>query len=776
MSAYKRLYKSDVVSIPYVANKEWSISVCDLSSYGISVYNGVNTSSLHDSLNDVKTNNEYDRFVYDSINHLYYQEFSGSYLDNTSNLESLNYSSSTIYRASESYFDYTPVGYMIKDFPTGSNAQIKVLSISKDLYGQSVKKLSFNISTSYFNLIDDGKGNIYDIALTGSQQSTNVAYATDGVRLYSSGYSIDGTGTNISWNTTSGGGSYAGTFWTNPVTANKTGRLNYTGLWSSTSVTYLGTGTLTFNITASSNTTYYFGIGCDNLASLYLDDTLILTQTIVENAGANYKYWHIYPVSVSAGTHVVRFVGENVGIPSPGNPASMGIEIYNNTESQISASIAASPNGSSIPSGLDVVYSSKDHLTEGVFAGTTSEVVGNIFYEHGLAIITNQEYQSIFPIPPYSKDDKYTIRPSQSPYIMSVLSNDNNKGWTAMTGSIVVSGGDYSMFTVVGNGTVSFTGTEPGTYTTTYSYTTYDPGSSCVLRSNNANIEVNVVKALGNFDVSVDAITPTPTPTTVPPTPTPTAVPPTSTPTTVGPTPTPTTVPPTPTPTTVPPTPTPTPTEIASLCYSMEYTTAGFPSDLYVRYRDLTDTVVTQSITSLLSTDNSDGTTTAYMCVKQGGSYATPVCVQGGVEVVCSPYSWTAGGACSSATDINCRTSVRIDWDVREQGSGAVQLIIKNSDNVQVLNEESQGTGPINGTIYLKQNKTPYTVSVTRSAGTEVAQFRVCNVSSYSEITLDTNVTGTTDYTLSQTPMHSAVYATYGNTNTPTVCITSPPE
>lgn len=548
MSAYKRLYKSDVVSIPYVANKEWGVSVCDLSSYGIKVYNGVNTSSIFDSQNDVKTNNEYDRFVYDSINHLYYQSFSGSYLDNTSNLESLNYSSSTIYRPSGSYFDYTPVGYMVKDFPTGSNAQIKVLSIPKDLYGQSIKKLSFNISTSYFNLTDDGKGNIYDIALTGSQQSTNVAYATDGVKLYSSGYSIDGTGTNISWNTTSGGGSYVGTFWTNPVTANKTGRLNYTGLWSSTSVTYLGTGTLTFNITASSNTTYYFGIGCDNLASLYLDDTLILTQTTVENAGANYKYWHIYPVSVSAGTHTVRFVGENVGIPSPGNPASMGIEIYNNTESQISASIEASPSGSSIPSGINIVYSSADHLADGVFAGTTSGVVGNIFYEHGLAIITNQEYQNIFPITPYAKDDVFSIKTAQLPYNMNVLSNDNSKGWIAMTGSVVLSGGDASLFTVVGDGTVTFNGTIPGTYTTKYKYSSYSTASSCTLESNYAEISVNVGVALCTFQVSVVNVTPPPTAT---PTPTNT---PTSTPTPTA------TATPTPTPTnTIAPTPTPVP-------------------------------------------------------------------------------------------------------------------------------------------------------------------------------------------------------------------------
>jgi hypothetical protein len=562
MSAYKRLYKSDIVNTPYLANKNWSISVCDLESYGIRVYNGVKTSSIFDYDNDIKTNNEYDRLVYQSVNHLYYQAFSGSYLDDSSNLASLNYASASIYRPSGAYYDYTPQGYMVKDFPTGSDATIKVLSISKDVYSTSVKKMSFNISTSFMNLQDDGKGNIYDTLVTGSQQSSNEAYATDGVRLYSSGYD-----TYTSWNTISGGGAYTGTFWTNPIAANKTGRLNYTGLWSSNSLTYLGTGTLTFNITASSNTTYYFGIGCDNLASVYLNDNLIITQPSVENAGANYKYWHIYPVNITAGTHTVKMLGENVGVPSPGNPASMGIEIYNNTEAQISASIASTPNGSSIPSGINVVYSSKDHLTEGSFSNTTDGVIGNIFYEHGLVILTHPDYQEIFPLPPYAKDDSITFSSSTSPKLISPLSNDNNRGRTTLTGSIELSGSDASYFTNNGNGTLTLSASVIGTYTTHYRFSTSSTSSSCILKSNYAKIEATVTKPLCKFIVYAIYLTPTPTPTpTV--TPTPTATPtPTSTATpTATPTPTPTGAPtntPTATPTpTITNTPTPTPTPV----------------------------------------------------------------------------------------------------------------------------------------------------------------------------------------------------------------------
>lgn len=340
MSGYKRLYRSDVVSTPYVANKEWSISVCDLDSYGIRIYNGVNSTGSFDYQNSTKTNNEYDKLVYDSINSLYYQEFSGSYLDNTSLLQSLSYESASIYRPSGSYYNYTPEGYMIKQFPTGSNAEIKVLSISKDVFGQSLQKMSFNISTSFCNLQDDGKGNVYDVA-------------------------------------------------TNP-------------------------------------------------------DTL----------------------------------------------------------------------------------------------------VGNIFYEHGNIIITHPDYQQIFPVAPDAKDDYYKIRISQSPYTIYPLANDDTKGRTALTASIVLSGSSGPYFSVVGNGSVYFTGTVPGSYETYYKFSAGSTASFCSLESNYAKILVDVVRPMCNFNVYVKDITPpatpTPTPTNTPtpsPTPTPTA---SATPT---PTPTPTPVP-----------------------------------------------------------------------------------------------------------------------------------------------------------------------------------------------------------------------------------------
>jgi hypothetical protein len=142
--------------------------------------------------------------------------------------------------------------------------------------------------------------------------------------------------------------------------------------------------------------------------------------------------------------------------------------------------------------------------------------------------------------------------------------------------------------------------------------------------------------------------TPTPTPTA-----TATPIPPTNTPT---PTPTSTPIPPTdtptPTPTAEPATPTPTPTVEPENCLCYCYTFTSVPSDLSARWRNCTTgNVDTELINNLEILDNGDGTFTACLCVRQGSSYATPVCVQGGVEVTC-PDTWVSGISCDGTAGI----------------------------------------------------------------------------------------------------------------------------
>jgi hypothetical protein len=83
-------------------------------------------------------------------------------------------------------------------------------------------------------------------------------------------------------------------------------------------------------------------------------------------------------------------------------------------------------------------------------------------------------------------------------------------------------------------------------------------------------------------------------------------------------------------------------------CYCATYTTV--PNDLYVRYALCgTASVETELIQSLPFLDNGDGTYTACICVRQGGSYAIPVCVQGGLEILCpTGVDWILGSSCST--------------------------------------------------------------------------------------------------------------------------------
>jgi hypothetical protein len=115
-------------------------------------------------------------------------------------------------------------------------------------------------------------------------------------------------------------------------------------------------------------------------------------------------------------------------------------------------------------------------------------------------------------------------------------------------------------------------------------------------------------------------------------------------------------------------------------------------------------------------------------------------------------------------------TIVTIYWNLSEQGSGAARLVIKDSTNTVLLNEESQGSGAKNGSITISESNTPYTLEVTRTAGTEVAQWRLCNDSVGVEMTSSFSVTGTDTYTVNPTPLTTTINVTYGNSNTPLAC------
>lgn len=122
----------------------------------------------------------------------------------------------------------------------------------------------------------------------------------------------------------------------------------------------------------------------------------------------------------------------------------------------------------------------------------------------------------------------------------------------------------------------------------------------------------------------------------------------------------------------------------------------------------------------------------------------------------------------TTTTTTAAPTSVTIFWNTSEVGSGGVRLVIYDSTSTPIVDEESSGAGPTNGSV--TTSNTPFTVAVSRIAGTEVAQYRICNDSTSTEITHNYSVTSEVTYVVDPTPLTTTIFATYGDSNTPLNC------
>ncbi len=118
------------------------------------------------------------------------------------------------------------------------------------------------------------------------------------------------------------------------------------GIWSSSSIyknlnEVMGFDTCITNPTSSSKT-YFFGFGVDNAISVYIDGNFAFGSYTANS----YMYWTITPYTLSPGKHVVHveFYNRCTGPPADNsaNPAIVGMEIYDNTLSQLAAATSVS--------------------------------------------------------------------------------------------------------------------------------------------------------------------------------------------------------------------------------------------------------------------------------------------------------------------------------------------------------------------------------------------------------------------------------------------------
>jgi len=139
---------SDVTVTPIKLKYANTIPSASLDSNGI-------TLTLASNQNFDYNNPSYgDNFLlYRSVRELYYMNYiSGSLIGSGSGYEW--YPQST---AASGTFDND-----YRYFPTESNAQVLVISIPRAKFGENVARSSFSLSSSTYNIVDDGNGNLVD--------------------------------------------------------------------------------------------------------------------------------------------------------------------------------------------------------------------------------------------------------------------------------------------------------------------------------------------------------------------------------------------------------------------------------------------------------------------------------------------------------------------------------------------------------------------------------------------------------------------------------------
>lgn len=194
---------------------------------------------------------------------------------------------------------------------------------------------------------------------------TFASYSTCGAYIYDPGYNVNGTGTSSQI-------SLSNAFWRNGagLCADATttdGPLNRNGVWASSTQNDqdIGFGVC---VDVTEEKTYYIGMGCDNYGIVKLDGSEIIHQDPAAlgiqygmDAQVTFKIWHIYPVVISAGSHILELIGHN-----DSGVAAMGMEIYNNTPAEIAAATTYGTGAGQ----LNAIFRSFDYIGQNVQIGT----------------------------------------------------------------------------------------------------------------------------------------------------------------------------------------------------------------------------------------------------------------------------------------------------------------------------------------------------------------------------------------------------------------------
>ena len=198
MSVYKPFTTADLIVTPFEVNKSFTFTGNELtgSNVGIERYIGKNIQdNIWVSGSNITGQSyiENKQLVYNSIKQLYYSNFllspSGS-LASTASFNSTSFVPDfktaadlnvlTGKRNTTNYYNYLSSTINInRNFPTGLNAKIGVISIPSNLFGENIKPGSFNMTSPSGSLIDDTEGNLLfssSIYSTSNHHVGNIIY------------------------------------------------------------------------------------------------------------------------------------------------------------------------------------------------------------------------------------------------------------------------------------------------------------------------------------------------------------------------------------------------------------------------------------------------------------------------------------------------------------------------------------------------------------------------------------------------------------------------
>jgi hypothetical protein len=209
-----------------------------------------------------------------------------------------------------------------------------------------------------------------NIYTTSPSKSNN--YSVYGARFYNDGFTKDGRG-EISY--------FSNTLdiWANTYSQDGFGPMNRSGVWASN----IENKWVGFAIPLGGNVSgkrYWIGIGAENNFKIILNGVELINTTTPPATypltNDSYKYWHVYPIDVFAGTSILEVYGLN------DTYGSFGCEVY---DKDVYDLINATSVGD-----LNIVFST---ITKPNFELVQN--LSNIYLTNGFSCATNFSYSSI---------------------------------------------------------------------------------------------------------------------------------------------------------------------------------------------------------------------------------------------------------------------------------------------------------------------------------------------------------------------------------------------